>query len=119
MKRVSIVVTAFVITGYCANSHADCTCVDWVKRDGYCVDYVKTRIPAFPIPNNISDIVALNNKEIPEVMAGDVAIFDLGRYWHVAYVEKVHMDQQGRATAIDVSEMNFGGNMSFDEYKQK
>ena len=50
---------------------------------------------------------------------GDVAIFDLGRYWHVAYVEKVHTDQQGNATAIDVSEMNFGGQMSFDEYKSK
>lgn len=119
MKRILIVVTVFMITGFCASSHAGCNCVDWVERDGYCVDYVKTRIPAFPIPNTVTEITNLNNKEIQEVAEGDVAIFDLGNYWHVAYVEKVRLDQQGKATAIDVSEMNFGGNMSFNEYKQK
>jgi hypothetical protein len=37
----------------------------------------------------------------------------------VAYVEKVHLDQSGKAATIDVSEMNFGGDLSYDEYKQK
>jgi len=119
MKRISIVVTAFILTGFCESSYAGCNCADWVKRDGYCVDYVKTRIPAFPIPNTVTEIANLANKEIQEVAEGDVAIFDLGNYWHVAYVEKVRLDQQGKATAIDASEMNFGGSMSFNEYKQK
>lgn len=119
MRRIPIIVTAIVITGMYTSCYAGCNCDDWVKRDGYCVDYVKTKIPTFPIPNNAAEIAALKNKEIPEVTEGDVAIFDLGNYWHVAYIEKVHLDQQGDATAIDVSEMNFGGQMSFYEYKNK
>ena len=119
MRRISIIVAAIVITVMHTSCYADCNCIDWVRRDGYCVDYVKTKIPTFPIPNNPVDIAALKNKEIPDVTAGDVAIFDLGKYWHVSYVEKVHTDQQGNATAIDVSEMNFGGHMSFHEYKNK
>ena len=99
--------------------YADCNCDDWVNKDGYCVDYVKTRIPSFPIPNSVEEIVDLKNKDVGEVTEGDVAIFDLGNYWHVAYVENVHLDEQGHATAIDVSEMNFGGQMSFAEYKKK
>lgn len=46
-------------------------------------------------------------------------MFNFSNYWHVAYVEKVHLDQQGNATSIDVSEMNFGRQMSFGEYKNK
>jgi hypothetical protein len=99
--------------------YAGCNCDDWVKRDGYCVDYVKTKIPTFPIPSNITEIASLKNRDIPEVTEGDVAIFDLGNYWHVSYVEKVHLDQQGNATTIDVSEMNFGKQMSFQEYMNR
>jgi len=90
-----------------------------MNRGGYCVDYVKTRIPTFPIPKTDIEIAALKNKETSKVEEGDVAIFDLGDYWHAAYVEKVHLDQHGAATAIDVSEMNFGGELSFAEFKSK
>lgn len=119
MKRSSLLVTAIIITGIHTSCYAGCNCDDWVNRDGYCVDYVKTRIPTFPIPNSVAEITVLKNKEIPDVAEGDVAIFDLGTYWHVAYVEKVRLDQQGKPTAVDVSEMNFGGNLSFNEYKGK
>lgn len=101
------------------NCLADCNCDDWVNRGGYCVNYVKSRIPIFPVPQSVASIKALKNKEIKEVDKGDVVIFNLGRYWHVAYVEKVHLDQQGNATAVDVSEMNFGGQLSFEEFKVK
>jgi hypothetical protein len=103
--------------------HSSCyagrSCNDWVEKRGYCVDYIKSKIPTFPIPQNSTEIAALKNKEITEVTQGDVAIFNLGNYWHVAYVENVHLDTQGNATAIDVSEMNFGGKMSFGKYKYK
>lgn len=119
MRRIPIIVTVCVTTVMHTCCYAGCNCDDWMKRDGYCVDYVKTKIPTFPVPNNVAEIAALKNKEVPEVTEGDVAIFDLGNYWHVAYVEKVHLDRQGNAASIDVSEMNFGGQMSFHEYKSK
>lgn len=119
MRRITILVTAIIITFMHTNSYAGCNCDDWMNRGGYCVDYVNTKIPTFPIPKTDAEIAALKNKEITKVLEGDVAIFDLGNYWHVAYVEKVHLDKQGKATAIDVSEMNFGGQLSFDEYKNK
>lgn len=119
MRRIPLIVTAIVLTIMHTRCYAGCSCDDWVKRDGYCVDYVKTKIPAFPIPNTVAEIETLKNKEVTEVAEGDAAIFDLGNYWHVAYVEKVRLDQHGKATAIDVSEMNFGNRMSFLEYKNK
>jgi hypothetical protein len=119
MRRIPLSVTAVVITGMHTACYAGCNCDDWMNRGGYCVDYVKTKIPTFPIPKTDAEISALNNKGIPEVSEGDIAIFDLGNYWHAAYVEKVHLDQHGRATAIDVSEMNFGGQLSYDEYKKR
>lgn len=112
-----VIVLALIAVGN--NCFADCTCDDWVKRGGYCVDYVKAKIPTFPVPKSVAEITALKNKETAKVEEGDVAIFDLGRYWHVAYVEKVHKDSQGIATAIDVSEMNFGGQMSYGDYKKR
>jgi hypothetical protein len=99
--------------------YADCNCDDWMKRGGYCIDYVKARIPTFPMPYTNVAIAALKNRGIAEVQEGDVAIFDLGKLWHVSYVEKVHKDQHGKATAIDVSEMNHGGQLSFPEYHDK
>ena len=120
MRRIPILVTAIIITFVHTSCYAgNCNCDVWEERDGYCVDYVKSKISTFPIPNTTAEIAALKSKEIREVKEGDVAIFDLGNYWHVAYIEKVHLDQQGNATAIDVSEMNFGGQLSFDEYKDK
>lgn len=119
MRRIPLLVTAIVITVMHTRCYAGCNCDDWMNRGGYCVDYVKTKIPTFPIPKTDAEIAALKNKGIPEVTEGDVAIFDLGNYWHAAYVEKVHLDQHGTATAIDVSEMNFGGQISFDEYKNR
>jgi len=119
MRRISIIATAIVITVMHSRCYAGCNCDDWMDKGGYCVDYVKTKIPTFPIPKTVTEIAALKNKEASKVTEGDVAIFDLGNYWHVAYVEKVHLDQQGKATAIDVSEMNFGPQISFDEYKKR
>jgi len=119
MRLLSIIVTAILITGLQTSCYASCNCDDWMNKGGYCVDYIKTKIPTFPIPQTISEITTLKNKDIPDVTEGDVAIFYFRNYWHVAYVEKVHQDQQGIATAIDVSEMNFGDDMSFGEYKQK
>lgn len=119
MRQIPIIVTAIVITVMHTNCFAGCNCDDWVDRGGYCVDYVKIKIPTFPIPKTVAEITVLKNRETSKVNEGDVAIFDLGNYWHVALVEKVHMDQHGKATAIDVSEMNFGRQISFDEYKNK
>lgn len=93
-------------------------CDDWVARRGYCVDYVKARIPTFPVPESEADMGRLNNREVRNIAAGDVAVFDLGRYWHVAYVECVHRDRRGTPIAIDVSEHNFGARMTADHYRR-
>jgi hypothetical protein len=119
MKLIKILATALLIIFMHTGCYAACNCDDWMNRGGYCVDYVKTRIPTFPIPKTDAEIASLKNKETSKVVEGDVAIFDLGKYWHVAYVEKVHVDSQGTATAIDVSEMNFGGLLPFGEYRKK
>jgi surface antigen len=52
------------------------------------------------------------------VVRGDVAIFDLGRYWHVAYVENVRRDHRGNAISIDISEKNYGPRMTPDHYRK-
>ena len=117
MPRCIELLMILVLVSACSDSFAGCNCDDWMSRGGYCVDYVKSRIPAFPIPKSDIEIAALKNKAVSSVAEGDVAIFDLGRYWHVAYVEKVHMDSHGRATSIDISEENFGGEMTYDEYR--
>ena len=119
MRRIPLLVTVLVTTLMHTSCYARCNCDDWMNKGGYCVDYVKTRIPTFPIPKTDIEIAALKNRETAKVEEGDVAIFDLGDYWHAAYVEKVHLDQHGAATAIDVSEMNFGGQLSFQEYRNK
>jgi hypothetical protein len=119
MKRCIGFIMFLTLTTACENSFADCTCEDWVNRGGYCVDYVKSRIPTFPAPKSVAEITVLKNRETSQVKEGDVAIFDLGKYWHVAYVEKVHLDHKGTATAIDVSEMNFGEQLTFEEYKNR
>jgi hypothetical protein len=119
MRLIQVIVITIVIAGTHTSCHAGCNCDDWMKKGGYCVDYIKTKIPTFPIPQNTTEIAALKNKGIPDVSEGDVAMFYIRNYWHVAYVENVHLDQHGNATSIDVSEMNFGGPMSFREYKNK
>jgi len=119
LKRIFVILLfAFVLLDG-TNCRAGSSCDDWVKRSGYCVDYVKSKIPAFPVPKDEAEITLLNNKLSKDVEVGDVAIFDLGNYWHVAYIEKVHLDQHGKPTAIDVSEMNFGGRMSLTDYRKK
>nr|WP_284694785.1 hypothetical protein [Geomonas sp. Red32] len=95
-----------------------CNCGDWIGKHGYCVDYVKERIPSFPLPTK-DDMPALKNTGIADITEGDVAIFTIKNFWHVAYVEKVHRDQLGGATAIDVSEMNFGDSPTFHEFNAK
>lgn len=118
MKRISVIVLTILISGIHTCCYAvRCDCDDWMEKGGYCVDYIKTRIPIFPIPQNKDEMEDLKNAAIPDVTEGDVAIFTISNYWHVAYVEKVHRNQQGEATAIDVSEMNFGDELSFTEFK--
>lgn len=119
MKRIFQIVLVTLVTAKGAICFADCSCEDWVKKSGYCVDYVKSRIPVFPVPKDVSEIKALSNKEIKDVDIGDVAIFHYRNFWHVAYVEKVHLDQKGNATAVDVSEMNFGPRIDFQQFKKK
>jgi hypothetical protein len=119
MKRILFTVSILATCGT-ANSFAlNCDCGDWMNKGGYCVDYIKEKIPVFPIPQNTTEIASLKNKPVSEITEGDVAIFNLSNYWHVAYVEKVHRDQKGVARSIDVSEMNFGDRMTRDEFKTK
>lgn len=119
MKLMQIIITTIVFTGTASLCHAGCSCDDWVSQGGYCVDYVKEKIPEFPIPKSRAEIAELKNRDIEDIAAGDVAIFKLRNYWHVSYVEKVYFDAGGNATAIDMSEMNFGGKLSFNEYKSR
>ena len=114
MMYIRIIVIACVITGLVqTSSYAGCDCDDWMQKGGYCVDYIKTKIPTFAIPKSVHELETLKNKNIFEVTAGDVAIFELSDRWHVAYVENVHSDRFGLATSIDVTEMNFGQQLSF------
>ncbi|TSK06241.1 MAG: hypothetical protein FPO08_13065 [Geobacter sp.] len=62
---------------------------------------------------------ALKNAEVTEITEGDVAIFTIKSYWHVAYVERVHRNTQGEPISIDVSEMNFGDEPTFQEFRSK
>ena len=118
--RNIVIGAVIIITGILRTTcYAGCNCDDWMKKGGYCVDYVKTKIPTFPIPQNTTEIASLKNKDIHEVSEGEVALFNFSNHWHVAYVEKVHMDQHGNTAAIDVSEMNFGDQLSFNEFKNK
>ena len=119
MKRIAIIVLTILISGINTRCYAvSYNCNDWMEKGGYCIDYIKTKISTFPVPNK-EDMVDLKNADIDDVTVGDVAIFTIKKYWHVAYVEKVHRNQRGEATAIDVSEMNFGDELSFAEFKAK
>jgi len=114
-RKIGIMLFLLALAGG-SKCHAGGVCDDWVKRGGYCVDYVKSRIPSFPVPKDVSEIALLSNKTIRDVAEGDVAIFNLGTYWHVAYIEKVNPDQQGIPATIDVSEMNYGDRLTLDDY---
>jgi len=97
-------------------SHADCSCEDWIDKGGYCVDYIKSRIPAFPVPYSIQAIKSLHNEEVHDIRKGDVALFTVSNYWHTAFVEKVHFDRWGNPLAIDVTEMNYGEPPTYEEF---
>ena len=119
MKSVPLLILLLLLFAHPAICNTDCRCENWVNRKGYCVDYVHHLIPNFPVPDDVESLIELKNKEVEKVAKGDVAIFDLGNYWHVAYVEKVHLDRQGKTTAIDVSEMNYGGPLTRRQLKEK
>lgn len=119
MKLIVATISLMMLLIRGTDCRASGVCDDWVKRGGYCVDYVKSRVPTFPVPKDAAEIALLSNKSSRDVAVGDVAIFFLGRYWHVAYIEKVHLDQQGDPTAIDVSEMNFGERLTEDDYMKE
>ena len=114
MTILSVIVFTYIMQTVC---YAGCECDDWLLSGGYCVDYIKSRIPSFQIPKNTNEIFSLKNRSISDVAAGDVAVFELSDHWHVAYVEKVYKDWYDNVTSIDVSEMNFGRQLSFGEYR--
>jgi hypothetical protein len=119
MRQIPGIMLAMALLGIHTSVFAACKCDDWMEKGGYCVDYINKRIPSFPIPQNTNEISVLKNKNILDVTEGDVAMFNFSNYWHVAYVENVRRNQQGVAIAIDVSEMNFGDQLSFAEFKKK
>lgn len=118
MKSSTLIFAFLIFSGIHTCYAATCNCDDWMGKGGYCVDYVKTRIPSFPIPMR-NDMPALKNANVEDVTEGDVAIFTIKSYWHVAFVERVHRNTQGDATAIDVSEMNFGDEPTFQEFRSR
>ncbi|QWV95625.1 hypothetical protein KP004_03580 [Geomonas oryzisoli] len=61
----------------------------------------------------------LKNADIADVTEGDVAIFTIKSYWHVAYVERVLRNAQDEPVTIDVSEMNFGDEPTFAEFRSR
>ncbi len=117
MQHLVLLVAAFL--PLCLASPCWCAwdCDDWERRRGYCVDYVKSRIPSFPIPRSEADVSRLNNRVPARIRRGDVALFDMGRYWHLAYVERVRRDRWGRASSIDVSEWNFGPPLTRESFR--
>jgi hypothetical protein len=117
MKFIAVLVVALLASAICTRCYAaSCNCEDWIKKEGYCVDYIKDRIPIFPIPYK-EDMPELKNTDVDNVTEGDVAIFTIKNFWHVAYVERVHRDLGGEPVAIDVSEKNFGDQLTFKEFK--
>ncbi len=116
MRPVTIACLVVVLLAPGSESGAGCNCEDWIGKGGYCVDYIKSRIPAFPVPYSIQAIKILKNEEVDDIRKGDVTLFTVSNYWHTAYVEKVHFDRQGNPFAIDVSEMNYGEQPSYDEF---
>lgn len=78
-------------------------CSKYLGR-GYCTDYIQQRLGRKPSgdagtwPGNTS---------VASIRQGDVAIFNVGSYGHVAYVEQVIADKSGKPTHIRVSEMNW------------
>ena len=119
MKPIVEIVVVILLLLQTKTCFASWSCDDWVARRGYCVDYVKSRVPSFPLPGSVAEIARLDNKSIRKVAKGDVAIFDLGRYWHVAYVENVYRDKNGNVLSIDVSEKNYGEKMTQGVFKKK
>ena len=116
MKYIMAILVVIFTLSYSSTGFAGCNCEDWVIRGGYCVDYVKSKISSFPIPKDVAAIKLLKNEDVNDVKKGDVALFSLNHYWHVAYVENVHPDENGDAATIDVSEMNFGGHPSLEDF---
>jgi hypothetical protein len=91
----------------------------WLTKGGFCMDYVEKRAKAIKGPKPVN----LQPVDTGGVKKGDVAQFFTPRP-HLAYVERVVKDKQGRPLAIDVSEYNFGscwvdqGTQVTDTYKK-
>lgn len=85
---------------------SSCTVGDtkcWFAKGGFCTDYVQNRIasPQSVKPDKWQQV----NPEI--VKKGDIAQFYSPRA-HYAFVDSVVKDKQGKVTAINVSEYNYG-----------
>lgn len=94
------VVISMVFTSYFAIG-ADCS--KYLGR-GYCTDYIQV-ITGSTQGGNAKDWVS--NIEKQDVAVGDVAIFTLGAYGHVAFVESVRLDDRGAPQSVDLSEWNY------------
>jgi surface antigen len=72
---------------------------------GYCTDYIKERTGKQQ-SGDAKDWKSNIKKD--DVKKGDVAIFDFGKWGHVAYVEKVNHNKKGKPESVDISEKNWG-----------
>ena len=87
-----------------SNNSAD-PCSQYYGK-GYCTDYITSRVGTKPSghakdwPANVTDKYS--------VRRGDAAIFrGVPSHGHVAYVERVNNDRNGKAESVDISEWNW------------
>lgn len=80
-------------------------CSQYIGR-GYCTDYIRN------ITGSSQSGDARNwtsNISLSEVLPGDVAIFaNVGNFGHVAFVDAVNRDGDGRPISVNLSEWNYG-----------
>lgn len=72
---------------------------------GYCTDYIFAQTGQRQ-PGDAQDWNG--DHDLSLLQKGDVAIFDLGTYGHVALVENVNKDSSGTPVSVNLSEWNYG-----------
>jgi len=75
---------------------------------GYCTDYIALKTGARERGNANGSQGKITKREVE---AGDVAVFDFGRWGHVAYVESVNLDDKERKVSVKISEWNWGSGL--------
>ena len=78
-------------------------CAAWIAKKGYSRDYVEQRTGSRPPPRNRWQ----DNIEQNDLQPGDVVIVTL---WpgHVALIEEIERDKQGKPERMRVSSFNYG-----------